>query len=428
MRNILILGSGKSSISLIDYLAEKSAGQDWSVTVGDVTESSALQKTKGRPRTRAIRFDYYNEPARRSLIQQADIVISMLPAAMHVAIAEDCLALKKHLVTPSYISDAMQKLHAQAKKAGLIFMNEVGLDPGIDHMSSMKIIHALQAEGHTITGYRSHCGGLIAPESDSNSWHYKFTWNPRNVILAGQGDGHIQYVDKGKIKKLTYEQLFASAFELKVAGYGKFESYPNRDSLKYLKSYGLEGVKTMYRGTLRRPPFCEGWQALVELGFTNRHECNTAEFLATVNRQWKNKKIVPSKKMEKLLHETGVLPLLALHKSAKVVPADMLQQALEHTWSIQPEDKDMVVMIHEFFYKEGRKNKVLQSSLVVKGINAEHTAMAQTVGLPVAMVTRLILNGHIKRQGVLMPRYPEIYNPILAELEQYNIRFKEKLT
>lgn len=428
MRNILILGAGKSSGSLIDYLAEHARGQEWSVTVADVSENLALQKTKGRPHTSAISFDYYNEPARRKLIRAADIVISMLPAAMHVAIAEDCLALKKHLVTPSYISDAMQTMHRQVKEADLIFMNEIGLDPGIDHMSSMKIIHELKAEGKTITGYRSHCGGLIAPESDDNLWHYKFTWNPRNVILAGQGEGHIQYLENGKTKKLRYEKLFSSAFELKVSGYGKFESYPNRDSLKYLKLYGLKGVKTMYRGTLRRPPFCEGWQALVDLGFTNRHECDTAAFLESVTAKLKNRKTAPGKVVEKLLHETGVIPLLALHKSAKVVPAELLQQALEHTWSIQPADKDMVVMIHEFFFKEGRKNRVLQSSLVVKGRDAAQTAMAQTVGLPLAMVTRLILNGSIKRRGVLLPCYPEIYNPILAELEHFGIQFKEKLT
>src|ERR1043165_9185384 len=382
MRNILILGAGKSSIALIDYLVEHAAEQDWEITVGDISAEHALQKTKGRPATKAIGFDFYNQFRRKELIGKADIVISMLPATMHIALAEDCLALKKNLVTPSYISDAMLAMHDKVEKKKLIFMNEMGLDPGIDHMSAMQMIDRLKKDGKVITGFKSHCGGLIAPESDDNLWHYKFTWNPRNVILAGQGEGEIQYLEKGKKVKLTYEELFTQTSELKIKGYGKFESYPNRDSLKYVTAYGLKGAKTVYRGTLRRPPYCKGWNALIQLGFTNRKERLTHKFREEVNALMKSKEVFSDKQIQKLIHSTQVIPALFLHEGKWVTPAELLQFALEHTWSLSKNDKDMVVMVHEIEYagKTGRGKKKLESSLVYIGKDTERTAMATTVG------------------------------------------------
>lgn len=428
MRNILILGAGKSSIALIDYLVEKSSTEDWQITVADITATQALQKTKGRENTHAIGFDFYNEPNRKRIISEADIVISMLPAVMHIPVAEDCLALKKNLVTPSYISDAMRDMDEKVKKKGLIFLNEIGLDPGIDHMSSMQMIDRLKDEGKIITAYKSHCGGLVAPENDDNLWHYKFTWNPRNVILAGQGEGEIQWLEKGKKKKITYEELFTHTEELKIPRYGKFESYPNRDSLKYVSEYGLKGVKTMYRGTLRRPPFCKGWNALVQLGFTNREERLTHKLQEEVATLMKGKSVIADKQIHQLILSTAIVPMLSLHKDKWVVPAELLQHVLEHTWTMQANDKDMVVMVHEIEYtgKTGRGKKTLQSSLVCVGKDSEHTAMARTVGLPVAIATKMILNGEIKKKGVLMPKHAEIYNPILAELKEHGIEFKEK--
>ncbi len=426
MRNILILGAGKSSISLIDYLVEHAGEQQWQVTVGDVSAELALQKTKGRPNTKAIAFDLKKEAKRRLLIAKSDLVISMLPATMHITLAEDCLALKKSLITPSYISPAMQALNNKVAKSKLIFMNEIGLDPGIDHMSALQMIDKLKAEGKVITGFKSHCGGLVAPESDDNLWHYKFTWNPRNVILAGQGEGGIHYLQNGKKINLTYGELFADTLELKVKGFGKFQSYPNRDSLKYIEQYGLKGVKTMYRGTLRRPPYCQGWNTLVQLGFTNPEERPTEDFKQEVVGLINNAGIIATNKIRKLMNETGVLPLLLKAKSKQIVPAELLQQSLEGKWKMRPKDKDMIVMVHEVEYLAGKKKEHLQSSLVYIGKNGEHTAMAATVGLPVGIAAKMILNGEIKRRGVLMPKYPEIYNPILAELEKYGIKFTER--
>ncbi len=429
MRNILILGAGKSSIALIDYLVKHARKEKWQVTVADITAELALQKTKGRANTKAIGFNLQKQKERRALISEADIVISMLPASLHLVVAKDCIKLKKNLVTPSYISDAMREVNAEVEKNGLIFMNEMGLDPGIDHMSSMQLIDKLKANGNTIIGYESHCGGLVAPESDDNLWHYKFTWNPRNVILAGQGDGAIQYLKNCKKVKLKYENLFKEPTKIEVKGNGKFESYPNRDSLKYVQEYGLKGVKTMYRGTLRKPPFCRGWDLFVQLGYTKKEELDYSQFKKKHNKLISSSTIISDRNTEDLLSTTSALSAFLTHKESTIIPAKILQQVLEERWVMKPKDKDMVVMVHQITYKDkANKQKKLQSSLVYVGKNAEHTAMATTVGLPVAMVTKMILNGEVKRRGVLMPKYPEIYNPILAELQDYGIKFKETTT
>jgi saccharopine dehydrogenase-like NADP-dependent oxidoreductase len=297
----------------------------------------------------------------------------------------------------------------------------MGLDPGIDHMSAMQLIDGLKAKGATITGFKSHCGGLVAPESDTNHWHYKFTWNPRNVILAGQGDGGIHYLMNGDRVTLKYEDLFDSSTQLEVEGYGEFESYPNRDSLKYIQEYGLDGIATMYRGTLRVPPFCFGWDMLVQMGLTAEKEVATAELIQQVvtNMPMDDGRIA-------LLESTGVLDALNALTDETVNPAKLLQSLLEQQWKMQPGDKDMIVMVHELEYEQQEAKKHLQSSLVYIGIDEEHTAMATTVGLPVAIVTKMILNGEVKRKGVLMPKYADIYNPILKELENYGVKFKEK--
>lgn len=429
MRNILILGAGKSSVALIDYLIKYSRKEDWIITVADITEENALQKTKRRINTVAVGFDLNNSTQRKELIRNADIVISMLPAGLHIIVAKDCLKLKKNMVTPSYISEAMRELDTEVKKKGLMFMNEMGLDPGMDHMSSMQLIDKLKAGGNEITGYQSHCGGLVAPESDDNLWHYKFTWNPRNVILAGQGTGGIQYLKEGRIVKLKYEKLFESATPLKISGHGKFESYPNRDSLKYIDEYGLRGVKTMYRGTLRIPPFCEGWSLLVDLGLTKEEDFPKIQFMKQFVKRFSVLRKTMSKRQDVLLKSTGVLQKLYFTETENINPAKFLQEILERNWAMRPKDQDMIVMAHQLTYKTPQNSNFgIQSSLVFTGKDSVHTAMATTVGLPVAMVTRLILKGQISQRGVLMPKHKEVYEPILNELKDYGISFTEKIT
>jgi saccharopine dehydrogenase (NAD+, L-glutamate forming) len=361
------------------------------------------------------------------LISTADIAVSMLPAAFHTTIATFCLELNKHLVTPSYISDKMQSLHDEVAAKGLVFMNEVGLDPGIDHISALQLLDKLRAEGNVITAFKSHCGGLIAPESDDNPWHYKFTWNPRNVILAGQGEGGIKYKQNGAIRELHYEQLFASATELKVPGYGVFESYPNRDSLKYESAYGLETAHTIYRGTLRVPPFCAGWQLLVNCGLTDdKTEIDNLSSLSYKNFFEKMSKTVLSEANEDLLillnsvfDDDTMIPF------KKATPATVLQSVLEKKWRMKESDKDMVVMVHEVHYENQGSHKGIQSSFIYKGKDSVHTAMAITVGLPLAIVVKMILKKQINRKGVLLPVYPDIYNPVLAELKSNGISFHE---
>ncbi len=429
MRNILILGAGKSSVALIDYLVSYSVVEDWQITVADMTAELALLKTKNRTNTHSLGVNLANESERQALIAKAGIVISMLPASLHMVVAQDCIALKKNMVTPSYISDGMRALDQQVKDAGLIFMNEMGLDPGIDHMSALQIIDELKQQGKKITGFESHCGGLVAPESDDNPWHYKFTWNPRNVIVAGQGDGGIHYLKNGEHVDLNYGQLFESSSKLEVEGYGQFESYPNRDSLKYITEYALEGIQTMYRGTLRVPAFCAGWNELVKLELTDDKVVN--ENLSGISfKAFFEEKCSPY--LNDVSFDIRSL-LLRTFDDDRIIPfasatnAQVLQALLEKQWVMKPDDKDMIVMIHQITFEEEGVKKQLQSSLVYIGKDAEHTAMATTVGLPVAMVTKMILNGKVERRGVLMPKYPEIYYPILEELKEYGVEFKEEI-
>ena len=429
MRNILILGAGKSSVALIDYLISYSVVEEWQITVADMTAELALLKTKNRSNTQALGINLTNTTERETLISKADIVISMLPASLHMLVALDCVKLKKNLVTPSYISDKMKELDRQVKNAGLIFMNEMGLDPGIDHMSALQIVDGLKAAGKKITGFESHCGGLVAPESDDNPWHYKFTWNPRNVILAGQGDGGIHYLKDGKHIDLNYEQLFASTSIMEIEDYGKFESYPNRDSLKYITEYGLEGVQTMYRGTLRVPPYCMGWNELVKLNLTDDIVVNENTGTLTFKQFFEQK---AGAHLEGLNADLRAL-LQHTFNDERTIPfnsgtnAQVLQALLEGQSRMNAGDKDMIVMIHQITFEDAGVTKKLQSSLVYIGKDDEHTAMATTVGLPVAMVTKMILNGQIARRGVLMPKYAEIYNPILEELKRFGVEFMEQI-
>jgi saccharopine dehydrogenase-like NADP-dependent oxidoreductase len=420
MRKILILGAGKSSISLIDYLVEHAAAENWELMVADISEELALQKTKGRPHTQATTIDIKNEQTRRGLIKSFDIVISMLPAVYHIIIAQDCIVLGKNFVTPSYISPAMKEMDAAACAKGLIFMNEMGLDPGIDHISAMQIIDRLKAEGREIVSFRSHCGGLVAPESDTNAWHYKFSWNPRNVILAGQGDGGIRWKEDGEIQEIGYHELFSNTSLIGLKEQGLYESYPNRDSLKYIVEYGLDNVATIYRGTLRVPPFCEAWDCLVQLGLTSpMGHC----IFVSKNEAIQQLDLSERPEILYMLEEIGVFD--AVNFPLHIPPADSLQKLLEEKWKMQPNDRDLVVMVHEIGYKEGYAVKHIQSSLYLTGKDCEHTAMALTVGLPLAIVTKLILNNQITHRGVLMPKHKEIYGPVLRELAGYGVKFKE---
>ena len=441
MRNILIIGAGRSATSLIQYLIKHSEEQKLHLFIADLSLELAQQKTQNHPNTTALALDIFNADERAVAIQAVDLVISMLPAHLHIEVAKDCIMYKKHLVTASYISEAMQALDHEAKANNLIFMNEIGLDPGIDHMSAMKIIDDIRDKGGKMLLFESFCGGLVAPESDTNLWNYKFTWAPRNVVLAGQG-GAAKFIQEGKYKYIPYHKLFRRTEFLHVEGYGKFEAYANRDSLKYRSVYGLEDALTLYRGTIRRVGFSKAWNMFVQLGMTDdSYVLDDSEQLSY--REFTNLFLPyhPTDSVEiKMRLQLGIeqddimwdkLIELDLFNPTKKVglknatPAQILEKILSDQWALAPQDKDMIVMYHKFGFELNGIEQQIDAKMVCLGDDQTYTAMAKTVGLPVAMAALLILNGKITTPGVQLPIRKEVYEPILEELEDYGIHFVE---
>ena len=442
MRKILIIGAGRSASSLIQYLLNKSVKENLHLVIGDLSLDLAQKKTNNHPNATAIALDIFDENQRKKAIQIADIVISMLPAHLHIEIAKDCVIYKKHLVTASYVSDAMKELDAAAKENNLIFMNEIGLDPGIDHMSAMKVIDEIKDKGGKMLLFESFCGGLVAPESDTNLWNYKFTWAPRNVVLAGQG-GVAKFIQEGAYKYIPYCNLFRRTEFLDVEGYGRFEGYSNRDSLKYRSVYGLDDVLTLYRGTIRKVGFSKAWNMFVQLGMTddsyvmeNSEKMSYRTFVnsflpyhPTDSVEIKTRLILKIDQDDIMWDKLLELDLFNPNKKVglkNATPAQILEKILTDSWTLQPEDKDMIVMYHKFGYELNGKKEQIDSKMVCIGDDQTYTAMAKTVGLPVAMVTLLILNVKITTPGVQLPIRKEVYKPILKELEEYGVVFKEQ--
>lgn len=441
MQKILVIGAGRSTYSLIEYLKEQAPREDWLIRIGDIDQNLAAARAGDDPRCEAIAFDIQNEAERNQRIREADLVISMLPAHMHEPVARDCIRFKKHMVTASYISKGMRDLHQEAVDAGCILINEIGVDPGIDHLSAMKVLDEIRAQGGEMTLFESFTGGLVAPAFDNNPWHYKFTWNPRNVVLAGAG-GAVKFIQEGQYKYIPYHQLFRRTESIEIEEYGRFEGYANRDSLAYRSIYGLDDIPTIYRGTLRRPGFCRSWDLFVKLGMTD--DSYTLEDTEEMTyRQFTNLFLAynPHDSVElKLMHYLNIpqdselmdkLSWLGLFSDRKVgllraSPAQVLQKILEEKWSLGPEEQDMIVMYHKFGYRLKGQLKMRESSMVTLGKNRRETAMARTVGLPVGIASHQILRGKIRTPGVQIPISKEIYAPMLEELSQYGIVFKER--
>ena len=442
MRNVLIIGAGRSSSSLIKYLLDKSTKENLFITVADISLENAQERIDSHTNGKAIAFDVFNEKQRIEEIKKTDIVVSMLPARFHIEVAKDCVQFNKHMVTASYISKEMKALDKSVKEKGLVFMNEIGLDPGVDHMSAMQIIDKIKESGAKMLLFESFCGGLVAPESDTNLWNYKFTWNPRNVVLAGQG-GAAMFIQEGTYKYIPYHKLFRRTEFLNIDGHGKFEGYPNRDSLKYRDVYGLNDIPTMYRGTIRKVGFSRAWNVFVQLGMTD--DTYTIEDSENMSyRDFTNLFLAysPSDSVELKFRSylkidqddimwDKFLELDIFNPKKKVglinaTPAQIIQKILMDKWTLQEEDKDMIVMHHKFGYEYKNEKLQLESSMVINGEDQTFTAMAKTVGLPVAMATLKILNKEITTPGVQLPITKEVYEPILKELEEYGIVFIEK--
>jgi saccharopine dehydrogenase-like NADP-dependent oxidoreductase len=437
-KKILVLGAGKSAIYLLDYLRDHAVTENWEIHIADLSTSHLKQAFE----TCMLSDISVSDESERLeiLIAACDLVISMVPASMHPIVATSCLRNGKNLITPSYVSDELKAMSKEVEAKGLLFLNEMGVDPGIDHMSAMQIIHRIQSQGGKISAFESYCGGLIAPESDDNPWHYKFTWNPRNVILAGQGTA--KFLQYGTYKYIPYHQLFERTTLFTIDHYGTFEGYANRDSLKYIEAYGLEGIETMYRGTFRKAPFCKAWQVFVSLGMTDdSYIIESSEKLsnrAFLNLFLESNALSIEQNFSKLTGyaaDSEIYQMMdwlelfsdkAFMHQKEASPAKILQVILEQKLKLAADDKDMLVMLHKFSYQLNQSTHHITSSLVVLGENQVHTAMAKTVGLPIAIAARLILNGTINTKGVHIPVIESIYQPIMQELSKLGIQFVEQ--
>jgi saccharopine dehydrogenase-like NADP-dependent oxidoreductase len=437
MKKILVLGAGLSSASLIQYLLKNARKENWEITVADSNLDAAKIRIGRNKAGKAITLDILDEYKRSSIVKKSNLVISLLPPSLHHLVAFNCIEARIPMITASYVSEEMKKLHPLALKAGVLLLNEIGLDPGIDHMSAMEMIHNVQKKGGKITSFESYCGGLVAPEFDNNPWHYKFTWNPRNVVLAGQNTA--KYLENGLLKLIPPSRIFGQTKTIKVKGHGSFDAYANRDSLSYIDPYGISTAQTVLRGTLRAKGFCESWQQLVSLGLTDdSYELIQPETLTY--RDWLCS-LIPNANLQNL--EDEICSFSNLKKSSKAyknmiwlglfepkpiglqkaTPAQALQKLLQEKWMLEKGELDQIVMKHEIGYQIKGNQYLMEASLVVTGENQVQTAMAKTVGLPMGIAAKLILQGNIKSSGVQIPINKEIYQPILKELAKIGIAF-----
>jgi len=498
MKHILLFGAGKSATVLIDYLKEITVELGWQATVVDGNETFLQQKVGSHTNVKARVINVENVAQRNNLVTNADIIISMLPPALHYLVAESCLKFGKHLLTASYLDDKVKAMEKAIKNKGILFLYEMGLDPGIDHMSAVKLIDEVKQVGGKITSFKSHCGGLVAPESDNNPWHYKVSWNPKNIVLAGKA-GAI-YKEEGKIVRLPYEKLFSTENIIEIPGQILWSYYPNRDSLQYIPLYQLQEADTFIRTTLRHPDFCFGWKNMIDLQLTSEEiqydtdGMTIAEFFKLHFEKhgfsdWLTQMLTTRLSFAKdlmndlmqllevekaadenepgyeeammLVNEKGELDTLnvedikekaatavalKMHEAnlslkqlfflgldsnevinkGKCSAADVIQFVIEKKLALEPHDKDMVVMLHEINYTITGIPHAAYSLLVTEGKDSTHTAMAKTVGLPLGIAARFILQGKINLTGLHIPIHQAIYEPVLEELKKYGIVFKEK--
>ncbi len=444
MNNILILGAGRSSSALIRYVLDQAKSHNWHVTVADADPQVATKKVNGHPNGLAVWLDVMKVNDRRDLINRADLVISLLPAHLHIDVATDCIQLNKHLITASYVSKDIYKLSDDFRHKELIFMGELGLDPGIDHMSAMKTIDEIKGIGGKLMAFRSNAGGLVAPEYlEKNPWRYKFTWNPRNVVKAGQGTA--QYLEDDKFKYIPYNRLFKEYKLVNIPGFDEpFEVYANRESLLYREAYGLGDIPNLYRGTIRYRGFCDAWNALIKIGLTDGsypimdseklsyHELMEA-YLSVDNKPGLSVKdrvgeLLGERPFSPVMKKLDWLGLFSKKKItlAKATPALILEELLLKKWQLEQNDRDLIIMQHEFDFELNGKKKRRYSSMLLYGNNADDTAIAQTVGLPLGIFAKLVMTGKITSRGVNIPVSKEAYEPVLKELEDYGIKFNER--
>ena len=439
MDNILIIGAGRSATALIKYILKEAAAHQWNVMVADANIALAEEKTANCDLAKAVALDVLDVEHRQELVQQVDVVVSLLPPYLHIEVARDCVTFKKHLMTASYITKEMDELSDEARKLGLIFMGEIGLDPGLDHMSAMQIIDKIKAQGGELITFQSYTGGLIAPESDDNPWHYKFTWNPRNVVMAGQGTA--QYLEDGKVKYIPYNRLFKTYKKTEIEGMGTYEVYANRDSLSYREIYGIDEIPNIYRGTIRCDGFCDAWDAFVKLGITDdsynvigsdtmTYRSFTEAFVpkGTGSLERRLASLLGIELDAAVMKKLDWAGILSDEKITVVdgTPAQILENLLLTKWTLRPTDRDMIIMKHEFEYSLNGEIERLTSTLVMEGEDQVNTAMAKLVGLPLGIFVKLVMEEKITSTPRCIPVMKEVYEPVLAALKEYGVEFVER--
>lgn len=436
MKKVLVLGAGMVSRPLVRYLLDQ---QDFSVTMASRTLSKIDKIIDGHPDGKALPLNVKDDTILEKLISKADLTVSLLPYIYHVKVAKFCIKHKKHLVTTSYVSDEMQKLDDQAKEVGVIILNESGLDPGIDHMSAMRVIHDIEKNGGKIVSFRSTTGALPSHEANTNPFGYKFSWSPRGVLLASLNPS--KWLQDGEIISYPGEQLFENYTIQDVLGVGSFENYPNRNSIPYKEIYGLEDAKTVYRGTFRMTGWCETMRKIVTLGWLN--EQPRKDFSGNTYGDL-TRHLIGVGPEENLLKKTA--EFLGLKTYSTVIkrlewlglfgneplpedkdnPLDYLNVLTLNKMSLGIDERDMIIMHHEFIVEYPHKREYITSTLLDYGIPKGDSAIARTVAFPAAIAAKMILNRKINISGVHIPVTPKIYNPILDELEKMGIMFDEK--
>lgn len=437
MKIILILGAGRSSTVLIQDLIRHASTMDYKVWIADRDEEAAKSKCYDQNVCRPVACDIQSADSLDRLIRESRVVISLLPPQFHRLVAESCIRCQKSMLTASYVNGEIKDLHGDFERTGRLFLGEMGLDPGLDHMSSMKLFEEVYQLGGVIKSYESSTGGLVSPHSDDNPWHYKFSWNPRNVVTAGMGTA--QYKRNGMITYVPYTRIFSDLKTYKIPGYGYFDSYPNRNSLPYAQLYGLEGLETIYRGTLRARGFCQSWDILVKIGYTEdkfiikesepiSFRELTRRLLGQSDEQLDQAVLQLCEGDDAIFDNIKWLGLLGTQKinANNLSPADILEKLLLEKWVMKPEDKDMIIMLHEVKYYVGNKAFKRSSLLIQEGADGVNTAMSKLVGLPLSIAARMTLSGKLDLTGVHIPVHPSIYNPVMMELlQEYKVKFEE---
>ncbi|MBW2121430.1 MAG: saccharopine dehydrogenase NADP-binding domain-containing protein [Deltaproteobacteria bacterium] len=435
MKRVLVLGAGLVTRPHVRYLLNI---PDFHVTVASRTVSKAKALVEGRANGTAVELDAEDQTRLRELIAGSDLAVSLLPYVYHPTVARHCIELKKTMVTTSYVSDAMQQLDGEARKAGVLILNEVGVDPGTDHMSAMKVIDRVRKDDGVVVGFRSYCGGLPAPEANTNPLGYKFSWSPRGVILAGKNPA--RWRENGKEMYVPGEELFDHHWMVQIEGFGELEGYPNRNSLPYAEIYGIPKAETIFRGTLRYVGWCESLSRIVKAGWLSEEPIDLSNFtfkeltakLLGVPAEDVRKEAIRRLDMKEDSHAFKSFEWLGLF-SDEPLPLtrgsalDVIVARMQDKMRYAEGERDMLIMQHEFTAEYPDHRAVITSSLIDYGIPHGDTSMSRTVGLPAAIAVRMILQDQVRLAGVHRPIIPELYEPILAELEELGIRFTERI-